>query len=339
MRLNLEQIKSIANGVVRVEEKENAFALHRFTLKQQELYKNVSEDFYEKSFCNSGVNLRFKTDSKNLKLEVLLEMFCSRSYLTIEVLVDGKVFATLKNYNESEMVGAYSKKELNFEKNNVIDCVLGDGIKEVEIVLPWNYNCLIKGLYLDDGAMVERVKSKKTWLFYGDSITQGYDCISPSNRYAYRVCKHFKVEEINKAIGGEISRSGLATLKDDLDPEVIIIAYGTNDWSKGVLKEDFYREYLGFLTNIKNNYPTAKIFSITPIWRSIWQEEKPLGKFELVAKLIKKATEEVGDINCIYGFDLVPHDPKFFGDLVLHPSDEGFKHYANNLIAEIEKYL
>lgn len=339
MKLNLEQIKKVTNGVARVEEKDGLIVLSRFTEEQQKLYERVSEDFYKKTYCTAGVNLRFKTNSENLKLEFLLDWFCSRRYFAVEILVDGKVHTVYKNYQKENMVGAYATQIFEFSENNEILCQLGKGEKEIEILLPWNFNFKLKGLYLDNGASLEPIKRPKTWLIYGDSITQGYDAILPENRYVYRVCKHFNAEELNKAIGGEIAREELGLLKDEINPEVITIAYGTNDWGRGELSENFYKEYVGLLKNLKKNYPNAKMFAITPIWRLIYKEERPFGPFELIAELIKKAVEEVGGINYIYGFDLVPKEKEYFGDLALHPSDEGFIHYANNLIKEIEKYL
>ena len=339
MKLSLEQIKKLTNGVARVEEKDGLIVLSRFTEEQQKLYQRISEDFYKKTFCTSGVNLRFKTDSKTIKFDFVLEWFCSRSYFAVEILVDGKVHTVYKNYNEDEMVGVYSAIKYEFSQDNEISCELGDGEKVVEIILPWNFNLKLKGVYLDDGATIEPVKRSKRWLIYGDSITQGYDAILPHNRYVYRMCKHFDAEELTKAIGGEIARAELSYLKDDIDPEVVTIAYGTNDWGRGELSDNFYRQYVGFLKAIKKNYPNSKIFVITPIWRIIYKEERPFGPFELIAKLIKKAVEEVGGVNYIYGFDLVPKEPKYFGDLALHPTDEGFNYYASSLCKEIEKYL
>lgn len=42
-------------------------------------------------------------------------------------------------------------------------------------------------------------------------------------------------------------------------------------------------------------------------------------------------------VHVINGFDLVPHEEKWFGDLWLHPNDAGFAAYAANLLKEMEK--
>ena len=71
---------------------------------------------------------------------------------------------------------------------------------------------------------------KKRILCFGDSISQGYDALYPSNQYTPQLAKLLDAEEYNKAIGGEIFRPELALARDDFEPEYITVAYGTNDW-------------------------------------------------------------------------------------------------------------
>jgi hypothetical protein len=41
----------------------------------------------------------------------------------------------------------------------------------------------------------------------------------------------------------------------------------------------------------------------------------------------------------IDGLTLVPHNHTLYADLRLHPSDAGFDHYAENLIAQIRNHV
>ena len=41
----------------------------------------------------------------------------------------------------------------------------------------------------------------------------------------------------------------------------------------------------------------------------------------------------------ISGFDFVPKDEKYYADLRLHPNDEGFEYYAENLYKEIKEMI
>lgn len=64
-------------------------------------------------------------------------------------------------------------------------------------------------------------------------------------------------------------------------------------------------------------------------------EPKPFGEFGKVAQDIEKIVEPFENITCINGFDFVPHDVNYFGDLFLHPNDSGFGHYFRSLYEKI----
>ena len=69
-------------------------------------------------------------------------------------------------------------------------------LKTVTVHLPWSMRVQIAEVSVDDGAFVEAVKGNgKKILFYGDSITQGYDAMRPSNRYAGKVAEMLGFED------------------------------------------------------------------------------------------------------------------------------------------------
>ena len=74
MKLNLSQIKEVTLGASGIEEIDNGVHFFRFTKEQEELYRNRhlynkhSHDPYTKTFSTSGVQMRFRTDSKSLFL-------------------------------------------------------------------------------------------------------------------------------------------------------------------------------------------------------------------------------------------------------------------------------
>ena len=47
----------------------------------------------------------------------------------------------------------------------------------------------------------------------------------------------------------------------------------------------------------------------------------------------------IENISVISGFDFVPMDEKYYADLKLHPNDEGFEYYAENLYKEIKEMI
>jgi hypothetical protein len=190
----------------------------------------------------------------------------------------------------------------------------------------------LQELCLDDGAWFEPVKPGKKLLCFGDSITQGYDTLYPSAKYATQLAKLLDAEERNKGVGGEIFFPELAKTKEDYEPDFITVAYGTNDWNKTNL-EVFRSNCTEFFKNLCENYPNAKIYAITPIWRKDYQELSQLGEFTLLEQVIRAVTEPYANITLIPGLELVPHNEKLYADTkALHPRDEGFTCYYNNLI-------
>ena len=66
---------------------------------------------------------------------------------------------------------------------------------------------------------------------------------------------------------------------------------------------------------------------------------KTFGPFSSVAERLREATAAFSTVTVIDGLTLVPHKHTLYADLRLHPSDAGFDHYAENLIAEIKKHV
>ncbi len=335
--MNFEKIKEITAGAAYIEEKDGKIAFHRFTKEQEELYKKANEPYFYKAQTTAGIKLSFLTDSKSLFLKFLITSVGTRFYFSIDITKDGETIGYIDNFSDKKLERDYTRQEFPdgvFEKS----FNLGEGEKEVQIYLPWSAKAELLTILLDDGAFVKGARDKKTVLVYGDSITQGYDALRPSNRYMSRICRHFCLEEYNKAIGGEVFFEPLSELKDSFSPDFVIVAYGSNDWSKRA-REKTVKNMCGFYKNISKNYPDSKIFALSPIWRKDMEEEREYGKFSDVTEDIKEAVSDLENVTFISGFDFVPKDTKFFADLRLHPNDEGYLYYYKALGEKLEKFI
>ena len=337
MKLDVAQVRAITTGAVRVEEIDNTVHFFRFTKGQEELYKDRSNDFYMKTFASSGICLRFHTDSQTLFFSVHTDRGSSRSYFAFDVFVNGQKIGDLSNFSESAMIGNYTKSKCllgDFSK-----CFsLGTGEKEICIYFPWSVRVTLKELVLDDGSCITPVKPGRKMLCFGDSITHGYDAVYPSNKYVSKLADMLDAEEYNKAIGGEIFFPDLAKAREDFEPEYITVAYGTNDWSK-CTAEELAHNCKAFFSNVSHNYPNAKIFVITPIWRKDMNEFRPFGEFRGVEEMIQKQAAVFGNISVIHGLEFVPPKETLFADLRLHPNDKGNAIYFENLSKHIKDIL
>lgn len=332
MKLSLEQIKNITAGAVRIEERDGRICFFRFTEEQQNLYFSHSEAFYKKSFCTAGIKLKFVTDSKTLSLKVKVKSGSSRHFFAHDVYVNGTLCFTLGGtlacedgsiHESMDACGAYE---------------LGEGEKTVCIYFPWSVNSELYYLELEDGATVTPVAYSRKMISFGDSITHGYDASHPSLSYSALLADALDADSVNKGIGGEVFRAELAAACDDIEPEIITVAYGTNDWAH-VEKERFDKNSILFYTTLSRLYPNAKIFAFSPIWRKDPERITTVGKFSYVAKKIEEIANSLPNVTFINCYDFVPHDPVLFSPDVLHPNDQGFSHYAKSVIEAIKRNI
>lgn len=316
MILTYEQISHVAQGVVYVEQKEEGIQFHRFTPAQEKVY--AESRFHPNQYSTAGVRLHFKTNSNVLGMKVLTSEGNNRRFFAHDIVVNGKYIDSLKNSLEN----VFGEFEKTFE--------LGEGIKDVCIHFPWSVCSVLQELCLDDGSFVEPVKKNKKILIFGDSITQGYDAQNPINRYAGHLADALDAEEFNKAIGGEAFCPWLAETKDDFEPDYISVAYGTNHWRRSS-SEGFARKCEQFYDALVANYPNAKIFALTPIWRKDCTDITRFKNFDELAEIIADVVKKYDNVTCISGRHFVPEDETLFSDLYLHPNDAGFKYYSEGI--------
>lgn len=320
MKLQAEQLRAIAQGIDRITEEANGFRFHRFTAEQEALYRESSpNDFYVKAGATSGVNLAFRTDSRMLTVAVSNSRGSSRPFGFVDLEVDGEFRAHIGSAENG--IGLFGGS---------VD--LGEGMKTVRLYFPQLVASELRELSLDDGAVVEPTAASRRMLIFGDSITQGYDAKYPSHCYAMRLARLLDADARNKGIGGEKFFPELASARDPgADPELITVAYGTNDWSSRE-PDHLEAQLRAFYCNLSAAYPTSKIFALSPIWRGNWRQPKPFARpFSWVADLIAQVANGLPNVVHVPGIDLVPHDPTCFSPDVLHPNDIGFATYAERL--------
>jgi len=337
MQLSFEQIKSVTCGAVDFAQEQDGIVFRRFTPEQFAMYEKRDPFLFIKSQTSAGIRLCFKTDSRSLYLKTTVQNARSRSYFAFEVFADDTPVGRLDNYSDQEITEDYSTAVFpcgTFEKT--FD--LGEGVKTVTVHLPWNKITKLHQLALDDGAFIEPVKRSKKLLAFGDSITYGFDSLLPSRRYISRLSDAIGAEEFNKGIGGERFCPDLAALPDDFTPDYIVVAYGTNDWAVSK-KEVFYADSKAFFAQLDKNYPSVRVFAITPVWRANFNRDSDFDSFFQIAEGIREAVAPYNNVTIINGYDLVPHSADNFVADGLHPNMQGFDHYFTNLWKKIEAIL
>lgn len=315
-------------GTVKITEDKDRLWLYRFSDAQMEAYRTYSSDFFKKTKACAGIRLEFSTDSTSFTLCGDVISASSRKFYGFDVYVNGALVKHTLEPVKNKYVG-YSLK---------VD--LGDfGKKNVRVYFPWSVQANIASLTIDDGASFEPIVRPYKMLCFGDSITHGYDALNPSFSYANRLADALCADHINKGIGGEVFFPRLAELKDDVEPDYITVAYGTNDWVNSK-KDVFDRDSRLFYEILSKNYPNVKIFALSPVWRGDMRERiTSIGEFSYVSKTLEAIADSLENVTFIDCLDAIPHDVSFYVNDRLHPNDGGFYQYAANLYAEIKKSI
>lgn len=328
MLLNKETLENITLGHLRTEvDEEGYLAFSRFTEAQKEYYAKRSPENELKIYATAGMRFDFHTDAEVFSFDYKMKIASSRLYYGMDLYVDGA------------MVRHYDPECKKPECEGSIAFTLPEGFHRVTLYMP-NLTCLsIKNAELEGATVLRAVKPTKKIFFVGDSITQGYDAVYPSLSYVNCLSRHFDAEILNQAIGGEVFDADLVDTEMAFEPDLIVIAYGTNDWCLAPSREDILEKEAALIDKMKLLARAVHIVCISPIHRGDTALiQSRAGDFGETCRAIL-ATAKRKRIAAVDGTNLHPYLPEFYSDKVLHPNDLGFLIYAENLAKELEKYI
>lgn len=317
MKLSFDTIKSVTVGAVDITQQNDGIHFAKCTQKQIEVWYSLAQHLGDNATATTGIRLDMHTNSRTFK-------FTAPQGNRFEIYVNG-VF--MYNIPATELLDRSYSIDLSGEDNRVT------------LILPSHAPAAVLSVVeIDDGAYVKPHEFNKKIFFIGDSITQGWNSGYDSLSYAYRVSDFFNAHSIIQGVGGGDFR-GLFDPEIDYDPDLVIVAYGTNDWSHASSLEELLNNADTFLTALTKKYPATTLVGLLPIWRDVSANPtRPAGTFEDTCLALKKKFTEYG-LTVIDGQKLTPHISDFFSDKTLHPNAMGFGIYAENLIKEIKDLL
>jgi lysophospholipase L1-like esterase len=268
------------------------------------------------------VRFDFYTNSDFIKLKYCnVQEGAPGVFYSFDVYLDDKLIYTHFSRNQESDEGEFTVK---------LEC---DG--RVRVFFPNLSSPEILSVELADGSRVLPFLPQKKLLCFGDSITQGYYAVCPSCSYVNRLAQYLKADLRNIGVGAGHFFDGAITVSEDFDPDIITVAYGTNDWNGDRVL--FEPRCKAFMKKLAKLYGGKEIYVILPIWRPDYKEVKEkTGDFFSHCDSIRKEAERYG-FNVTYGLDLMPHDEALCVCDGLHPNDAGFAHYALNLYKKIQK--
>ena len=138
---------------------------------------------------------------------------------------------------------------------------------------------------------------------------------------------------VNGRVGGYYYDAGSLDPEIPVKPDVITVAYGTNDRRDD---REAYRERVSkYLERLTSLWPDVPVFVIMPVWRL---DISGTEAFDGIYPIIQGECEKYPQITVIDGRLAVPHLQEFYADLI-HPNDFGMTCYAHYVIQAIERKL
>ena len=318
MTLSNNELLQYISGYLRYEEKDGYLSFSRFTKKQEEFLETLMSP---KEKASSSMFLEFVSDCTEISFDYRISPGSSQKFYGIDVLVNG-------------MITACKFEQTDFTEGTFSCSIKEEGKKKITIYFPNLAKLLITNLSVD--GTVEKVERKLKYLALGDSITQGYCTKHPSLTYVNILAEKLNAYTVNQAIGGDIFRKENIDMDMDFSPDFITVAYGTNDWKRGM---DLYTHTFEYFKALKTLYANVPIFALLPIYRDI-SAFPTINNLTLddAREIYRKAAEENG-ITVINAKDFIHHHEDFFCDKTVHPNELGFSLYGHNLYNELKKYL
>lgn len=306
----------------------------RFSDKLFSLYSEV-EGRRVRSYCASGVCIDLITNSDFLTLCVDTLSF-ARDFAYFDLYIDDVFVETIGTEPVADLDGKISFK-LNYQHVN--GKTARDGKEQrITIYLPHLVDIRIKAIEVADGCMLDScsslIENQNTLLCLGDSITQGMTAKRPSSMFPVQLSRKLGMNLLNHGVGGYVFDEDIIDGDMGINPEIITVAYGVNDWSRYESMDIFSEKCRGFFDKLMNVYQNAKVFVITPLWTDRENELRATGSLSEIRREIAKIAGEYERITIINGLEMVPNIPEYLFDGV-HPNDEGFAHYSVNLLAEL----
>lgn len=330
IKIKEDQLCEILKGWISVSQKDDWFCFSRFTNKQSNYYFEKTPDtLYPKTLATAGMKLDLVTDADEISFDFRVFAASSRTFYSVDLYIDG-IFC------DEMYVMNFQRK-----KSGSVSFALPEGTHRLTVYFPNLMRMDIKNVNLNGVSFAEPVSSKMKILCLGDSITQGYDAYHSSLSYVNRLSQTLDAEILNQAIGAEVFDAKILDEELPFDPDLITIAYGTNDWAIRTSKEEFLDNAERFFQKIREIYPDKKIVYISPIWRGDYQrpygtQDTSVGAFDESVKALQSLAKGNG-LFVVDGIPLTPHISDFFADQILHPNDLGFGFYAENLLRELKK--
>lgn len=327
MKLSVADWQKIVHNAVSCKVDESGgMILCRFTQSQMDTVTRSSADWLKKAKSSAAMTLDFITDSDILVLKFDLFPGSSRQTASLDLYVDGVFYASKQMGLDGKLAG--------FQ--------LPAGQHRVTVYFPWSAQLVIRAVNLSEGASVQSVEKSCKLLCLGDSITQGYDAAFTSLTYVNQIARELNAEVIDQGIGGHIFHVDyIDESMQQINPDLITVAYGTNDYGLYETLEEYAAHTGAYLRKLAQLFPNTKILGILPIYRNDgnYQARKLYRPYSMddARQVLRSQYAEIGAY--VVEETGIAHLPNMYAPDFLHPNDLGFSLMAKGILKKIKEIL
>ena len=357
MKLVSEQMSDLVRNSLSHRTDEDGYVTWlRFSEAQLQFYARDSF-FSLMSQCSSGVCVDFETTGHELTLD------CRTADLNRKVLAQikgeltfgeilQKLGETVRKVNQAgSRLDIIQHFDLYVDGHYTDAVRLGDGPisfclnnpehnwRHVRIWLPL-YKPLAISNIETDGELTAVPANRPRLLALGDSITQGFVAGRPSFCYAAQLAELLDYDALNQGIGNITHDAAILTDWDQLPaPDLVTVAYGTNDWHSGKVLDEIKTSIQLFYRRLNEVFPDVPVVVLTPIWREDLETAQPCGTFADLIDAICQVASAYPQVHLVDGLAVSPHYAALYSDGWLHPNIGGFSYLAPRLYRAIKDWI
>ena len=318
-------------GAVQLEELADGLVLpHRFFSEQVDHFEDIGR--YDRACATAGVVIDFATDGTEVSLDCRIVRPLNPKHVLYKTVMEGSTNNGVRPFGTAEE-GNVDGIDIVVAGRSIATIAPVDGVLrfafenrlreelEVRIYLP-SIMAVAVGNLRTNGSL-KPVPARGYMLALGDSITQGFICGSPAAGFPAQIASTMGLDLVNQAVAGHVfdeASLGSFSLWRAEQPELIVVAYGTNDWAHKRSIEGIEGEAVAYLDRLNWYFPNVPTYVLSPLWRVDEHEPKQCGvPLTWMHQMLGRVCSRHANMHVVDGYHGIPKDPSLFSDGRLHP--------------------
>lgn len=287
---------------------------------------------------NPGACLRFRTDAR----EIVAELNYSDQHISQSARNGVGVYSVDGVFHNDWKYDCSQKAVVRRPEVVSLRLAGGEtpGFHDYAIYLPYGDSVDFGRLKVNPEARFESAVAGPPvrYVAYGDSVTQGFSADGVQRTFPFLLGQKKGWQTFNLGWGGRSSTPDDGRLVAQLNPDVITVLIGGNDWQTGVPLEKFRANMGAFFDNIRAVRPQVPIYLITHLWvAESWNPKAKVAGLEDYRRVQREVVVARHDPNLfvVEGSALIDHDTALFDQTPVHPRGEGFMMMVERLAPQI----